>query len=72
MAHDTLKSHGQQTADVHISSDPAIRDYVTGLRKGTASYAMGLKETRAAIDAALGQKSLTDALYRMRRDEDAV
>ena len=71
MSRDTTKAKDEQ-ADVHISSDPAIRDYVTQLRKGTEPYGRGLKETRAAIDAALGQASLTHALYRMRRDEDVV
>jgi hypothetical protein len=72
MSRDTTKSKGQQPTDVHVSADPVIRDYVAQLRKRTEAYAMELADAREAVDAALGQSPLTDALYKMRRDEDVV
>ena len=72
MSRDTTKSKGQQPADVHISADPIIREYVAELRKRTEAYAMELADARAAVDAALGPSRLTDALYKMRRDEDVM
>ena len=72
MSRDTTKSKGQQPTDVHISADPIIREYVAELRKKTEAYAMELADARAAVDAALGPSRLTDALYKMRRDEDVV
>jgi hypothetical protein len=71
MSRDT-KTKDERPADVHTSADPVIRDYVAQLRKKTESYSMPLAETRAAVDRALGQVRLTDALYKMRRDEDVV
>ena len=72
MSRDTTKSEGQEPTDVHIAADPVIRDYVAELRKRTEAHAMELADARAAVDAALGQSRLTDALYKMRRDEDVV
>ena len=72
MSRDTTKSKGQQPADVQISADPVIRDYVAQLRNRSEAYAMELADARAVVDAALGQARLTDALYKMRRDEDVV
>lgn len=74
MSRDT-KAKGEQPvqpANVHNSADPVIGDYVSQLRKRTEPYALPLSEARAAVDAALGSARLTDALYRMRRDEDVV
>lgn len=71
MSRDT-KAKAKKPADLHTSADPVVRDYLSELRKRTEPYALPLAETRAAVDAALGQVSLTDALYRMRRDEDVV
>jgi hypothetical protein len=71
MSHETTKAKGDR-ASVHISADPAIRDYVLQLREATGQYAVEPKDARAMIDAALGQTRLTDALYEMRRDDDVV
>ena len=72
MLRDTTKAKGHQPADAHNSADPVIRDYISQLRKRTEPDGMTLADARAAVDAALGQVRLTDALYKMRRDEDVV
>ena len=73
MSRDTkAKDERERGAPVHISADPVIRDYVEQLRKRTDAYSMPLSEARAAVDSALGESRLTDALYKMRRDEDVV
>jgi hypothetical protein len=71
MSRETTKAKGER-ATVHISAEPAIRDYVLQLREVTDRYAVEPKDARAMIDAALGQTRLTDALYKMRRDDDVV
>lgn len=71
MSRDTTKAKGQP-ADLHISADAVIRDYVIQLREATGPYAVEPKDARAMIDVALGQARLTDALYKMRRHDDVV
>ena len=71
MSGETTKAKGER-ASVHISADPAIRDYVLQLRETTGQYAVEAKDARAMIDAALGEIRLTDVLYKMRRDDDVV
>jgi hypothetical protein len=71
MSHETTKAKGHGS-DVHISADPAIRDYVLQLREATGPYAVEPKDARGMIDAVLGQTRLTDVLYKMRRDDDVV
>lgn len=72
MSRDTTKATKGEGAGVHISADPVIRDYILQLREATGPYAVEPRDARAMIDACLGQTRLTDALYKMRRDDDVV
>ncbi len=55
---------------LQANSDPAIDSYIASLKKKYKRYAMPLDEARKIIDAAMGDKTLTEALYETRGQAD--
>ncbi|MBI4312328.1 MAG: hypothetical protein HY681_11175 [Chloroflexi bacterium] len=47
-------------------ADPTVSSYVASLRRKYRRYAMPVDDARKIVDAAMGDKCLTDLLYEAR------
>lgn len=50
-------------------SDPAISDYIAKTRARYGKYSMPIEQVRKLVDESMGEKSLTDILFKMREAE---
>ncbi|MDE2993810.1 MAG: hypothetical protein OXU67_08000 [Chloroflexota bacterium] len=48
-------------------AEPAIRSYISSVKAEYQQYALPLEEGRKVIDAAMGEKTLTEVLYELRQ-----
>ncbi len=53
-------------------SDPVIAAYIIRMRKEFGKYVKSPEETRRIVDEAMGKHTLTEELYRMRREEELL
>jgi hypothetical protein len=65
------KKSGIGAADTPRNSE-AIDRYLSDLRARTKSYETGVDTTRKLLDLATPGATLTDFLYRMRRENDVL
>ena len=53
---------------IQALADPEIQRYISSLKAKFQRYEMTVEEGRKCIDESMGQASLTDLLYEMRRE----
>ncbi len=49
-------------------AEPEIRSYISSVKAEYQQYALPLEEGRKVIDAAMGEKTLTEVLYELRQE----
>lgn len=60
-----------RTAGLHrlqALRDRAVEDYITKLRARYGKYARPAEEARRILDQAMGSRTLTEVLYKMREE----
>ncbi|GEM_PF-4791290 len=66
-----LKSRGASTQmllRLQILGDPDIREYVEKLRAKYGKHVLPAEEVRRIVDKAMGNKTLTEVLHKMREE----
>ncbi len=51
-----------------LTHDPVIREYLERLHARYGKYALPAEEVRKIVDESMGDKSLTQVLFEMRRE----